>query len=178
MDNDPVASGFCRPPLSSVSRNDHEVGIAAASLLDSLMRGEPAPDSPIILPPGGVVARASTESHGLDDPEIAAVTRMVRSRLNEPFGVEEMLAHTTLSRRRLEQRFHQTMGCSPSAFLNEQRVNRAKQLLAEPNALSLTEIASACGFTELRRFRIIFEKLTGLSPAAFRSSHQDMPKHI
>ena len=123
-----------------------------------------------------MVARASTESLGIDDPEIAAVTRMVRARLHEPFGVEQMLAHTTLSRRRLEQRFHQALGCTPSAFLNEQRVNRAKQMLADPTAQSLTQIAAACGFTELRRFRIVFEKLTGQSPAAFRLSLQDMAR--
>jgi len=170
VDNDPVACGFCRPPLSSVSRNDYEVGIAAARLLDALMRGNPAPDSPIMLPPDRVVARTSTECHGIDDPEIAAVVRMVRTRLNEPFGVEEMLAHTTLSRRRLEQRFYQAMDCTPSVFINEQRVNRAKQLLADPTDQSLTQIAAACGFTELRRFRIVFEKLTGQSPASFRLS--------
>ena len=32
----------------------------------------------------------------------------------------------------------------------------------------LTDVAAACGFSDLRRFRLTFRRLTGLSPAAFR----------
>jgi LacI family transcriptional regulator len=39
VDNDPVVCDFCDPPLTSVSRNDYQVGYEAAILLDQLMDG-------------------------------------------------------------------------------------------------------------------------------------------
>jgi transcriptional regulator GlxA family with amidase domain len=68
----------------------------------------------------------------------------------------------------LEQRFRDSLGSTPYAFINDLRVERAKRLLAEPNKTSLTEIAAACGFSDLRRFRLVFRRLAKLTPAQYR----------
>jgi LacI family transcriptional regulator len=169
VDNDPVACEFSQPPLSSVSRNDHEVGYRAAQLLDRLIRGGERPGEPLRIEPDGVVARRSTEVLAIDDPEVAAVVDQMLVRLHENFGVEALLGHTGLSRRRLEQRFRHSLGRSPAAFLNEQRVEKAKKLLEADDGRSLTDIATACGFAELRRFRMVFQRMTGKSPAGYRA---------
>jgi LacI family transcriptional regulator len=104
----------------------------------------------------------------IEDPEIAGVVQQIRDHLNEVFGVERILRLTPLSRRQLEQRFRKSVGSSPYAFLNEIRVERAKVLLADARKRTLTSVASECGFSELRRFRMVFHRLTGLSPAAYR----------
>lgn len=168
VDNDPVACEFCIPQLSSVSRNDRELGWQAARLLSQLLRGARPPKLPILIPPDGVVARRSTDALGIEDPEIAKLVHEIRGRLSEAFGVERLLRLSSLSRRQLEQRFQRSVGSPPYAFLNELRVELAKQLLAEPGKRTLTEVASECGFSELRRFRLVFRRLTKLSPAEYR----------
>ncbi|MFA6563441.1 MAG: DNA-binding transcriptional regulator [Verrucomicrobiia bacterium] len=175
VDNDPVVCEFSHPPLSSVSRNDGEVGRRAAALLDRLMRGSSPPKQPILIAPDGVVARCSTETLAIENTHVAAAVQHIREHLHEPFGVERILGLSSVSRRRVEHRFRQSLGCTPYAFITRLRVERAKQLLAESEKRSLSEIATACGFSELRRFRLVFQRLTGTTPAHYRKGFLNSP---
>jgi LacI family transcriptional regulator len=168
VDNDPIACEFCIPQLTSVSRNDREVGWQAANLLSQLLEGKRSLKLPILIPPDRVVARRSTDTLVIEDAEVARIVQQVRDHLNEVFGVERILRLSPLSRRQLEQRFRRSVGSSPYAFLNELRVERAKLLLAQSHKRALTTVASECGFSELRRFRMVFRRITKLSPAEYR----------
>lgn len=168
VDNDPIACEFCIPQLTSVSRNDREVGWQAANLLSQLLEGKRSLKIPILIPPDRVVARRSTDTLVIEDAEVARIVQQVRDHLNEVFGVERILRLSPLSRRQLEQRFRRSVGSSPYAFLNELRVERAKLLLAQSQKRALTTVASECGFSELRRFRMVFRRITKLSPAEYR----------
>jgi LacI family transcriptional regulator len=170
VDNDPVVCEFGHPPLSSVSRNDAEVGRRAAALLDRLMRGALPPKQPLLIAPDGVVARRSTQTLAIEDPHVAAAVRHIREHLHEPFGVERILGLSPVSRRRLEHRFRRSLGCTPYAFITRLRVERAKELLAGPEKRTLTEISTACGFSEPRRFRLVFQRQTGATPAHYRKA--------
>jgi LacI family transcriptional regulator len=167
-DNDPVACEGCAVPLSSVARQDHEVGFQAAALLDRLMAGESPPDVPMLIPPEGVIQRRSTDTHALDDPQLAAAVKYVHEHVHEPFGVERLLEMVRLSRRRFELRFKHSLGCTPYDFIVRRRVEEASRLLAGPGHDHLTEIATACGFTNLRHLRISFRRVTGMSPSQYR----------
>ena len=169
VDNDPVACELCQPPLSSVSRNDWQVGWEAAALLDRMMRGESSRMSPSVrVPPDGVVARRSTDTLAVEDAQIAELTHYVRKHLHQVFGVERLLERSKMSRRLLETRFKECMGRSPYTFILEERVELARKLLQTPEKRTLTDIGAACGFSELRRFRIAFQSVVGVSPAEFR----------
>jgi LacI family transcriptional regulator len=170
VDNDPIACEFCIPQLSSVSRNDRELGWQAANLLSQLIERKRPSKLPILIPPDSVVARRSTDTFVIEDANVAEIVKRLRSQLNEVFGVERMLRITSLSRRQLEHRFRKSVGTSPYAFLNELRIERAKLLLTEHRKRTLTGVAAECGFSELRRFRMVFRRLTGSSPAEFRRS--------
>lgn len=171
VDNDPTACNFCTPPLTSISRNDHELGWRAAELLDKLMSGQPAPAAPILIQPDGVVQRQSTDTLGIDDPVVASCVQYAREHLDEPFGAERLDEHAGLSRRQLEYRFHKCFGTTPYAIISKLRVERAMIKLKASNALSLSDIAAACGFSDLRHFRHSFERITGQSPAQFREEN-------
>lgn len=168
VDNDPIACEFCIPQLSSVSRNDRELGWQAANLLSQLLEGRRYSKVPTLIPPDRVVARRSTDTLVIEDPEIAGIVQQIRDQLDKVFGVERILRLSSISRRQLEQRFRRSVGSSPYAFLNELRVERAKVLLADSRKLTLTSVASECGFSELRRFRLVFRRLTKLTPAEYR----------
>lgn len=126
------------------------------------------PVSLLLVPPGGVAARRSTETLAVDDPEVAGLVAYVRDHIGKPFGVERLLARTRLSRRRLELRFRRAAGCSPYMLINRLRVEHARRLLATAGRRTLTSVARDCGFSGLRRFRLVFRRLAGISPAAFR----------
>lgn len=169
VDNDP-ASELHDPPLSSVSRNDGEVGLRAATLLDHLMGGGSPPPGPILIPPDAIICRRSTETLAIDDARIAKAVAYIYKNVHRPFGVEELLHAVSMPRRTFEQHFLKRVGMTPYLFINKCRVERAILLMAGQQKRSLTEIASLCGFSDLHRFRLVFRRLTGIPPAAYRSS--------
>jgi AraC family transcriptional regulator len=65
-------------------------------------------------------------------------------------------------------RFKRVLGKTPYEFILAQRVERARQMLAEPGTQNLTTVAARCGFTELRHLRAAFQRVTGQSPAEYR----------
>jgi len=168
VDNDDVICEFCQPPLSSVSRSGYRVGYEAAALLDRLMAGQPPPAQDLLIPPDGVVKRKSTELVAVDDPHIATAVRYIQDHLGEPFGVEKLLRLLPISRRRLENLFKQCLGRTPYDYLCQSRVNRAKELLAGSQKLSIAEISQCCGFPTKQRFRLVFLRLVGKTPTAYR----------
>ena len=62
VDNDPLVCELREPSLSSVSRNDFEVGRQAAILLEKLIRGRAHGDNWVLIAPDGIVARQSTST--------------------------------------------------------------------------------------------------------------------
>ncbi len=169
-DNDEIACEICHPPLSSISRGDWKLGHEVASLLDRLMAGKRPPSGDILVPPDGVVRRRSTDVVAIEDPHVAVAVRFIQEHLDEPFGIERLAPLVPLSRRWLTHRFKQCLGLTPHEYICRARVGRAKQLLAGPKKLPLKEISNACGFGEPRRFRVVFQRLTGTTPAEYRRS--------
>lgn len=171
MEDDPTLCEFCRPTLSSVSRNSWRLGIETATMLDRLMDGQPTP-AEVVIPSNGVVARQSTDTIAVDDPELAAAVHFIHDHLTEPFGVDRVVQATSISRRQLEVRFRRELGCSPLDYLSRKRVERAKKLLGVPGRIKLHNVATACGFPSTDRMRLIFQRLTGLTPLEYRRAEQ------
>jgi len=171
VDNDEITCRFCVPPLSSVSRNSGTVGHEAAALLDRLMSGKRPPNDDILVPPDGVVKRRSTDVVAVDNPHVAAAVRFIREHVGESFGVEQVAAQLPVSRRYLENRFRRHLGCTPHQYICQVRVERAKQLLADPERIKLKQIATVCGFNDPLRLRLVFQRVTGTTPGEYRRSH-------
>lgn len=172
VDNDP-APQFHDPPLSSVSRNDAEVGLRAAALLDHLMDGGSPPAQPILVPPDAVICRHSTEPVTMNRARIARTVRFIHSNVHRPFGVEELLDVASMPRGAFEQHFENTLGIPPDSFIDRCRIERATSLLASPQNRSLTEIATLSGFCSPRRFRQVFRRLMGVPPSVYLRQKKD-----
>ncbi|HEY2880934.1 MAG TPA: substrate-binding domain-containing protein [Pirellulales bacterium] len=170
VDNDPMICDFCDPPLTSISRNDYQIGYEAAILLEHLLNDGDAPEKPIRIPPAGIVERGSTDTVAVEDSLVAEAIRFMRENVHEHFGIDELLRQLPVSRRSLEYRFRTAMGRSPYDYLNQIRVDQAKRLLSDPHRTSLTKIATSCGFGDLRRFRIVFQRLVNANPAEYRQA--------
>ena len=49
-------------------------------------------------------------------------------------------------------------------------MDKAKELLASPERRTFSAISAACGFRDLRRFRLVFHRFEGVTPAHYRRS--------
>ena len=171
MDNDLTACEFCQPTLSSVSRAAWKIGYEAARMLHKLMDGRPPPVLDVRIPPGGVVARRSTDTITVEDPHVRAAVHFMRDHLHEVFGLERVLAHLDVSRRLLHERFQHALGRPPYEYLCGLRVERAKQLLSLPKRFKMRKIAAECGFSSAARMRLVFQRIVGMSPLEYHHLH-------
>lgn len=167
MENDPTLCEFCRPTLSSVSRNAWQLGMETAAMLDRLMDGQ-STIADIVVPSDGVVARQSTDTIAVDDRYLATAVHFIHDHLGEPFRIDHVVAASSISRRQLETRFREVLGCTPHEYLSRERVERAKQLLLAPGRIKFHNVIKACGFPSVDRMRLVFKRLTGMSPLEYR----------
>ena len=71
----------------------------------------------------------------------------------------------------MRQLFRERFGISPKQYVQELRMQKARQLLAEGNA-SVGEIAAACGFTAIYHFCRSFKEAVGQSPTVYRRENR------
>ena len=88
--------------------------------------------------------------------------------LTEDVGLVELAALVDLSPKHFARAFKQSTGTPPHQFLLQQRIARAKELLARHDGGSISEIALACGFADQSHFTAAFRKATGQPPGAYR----------
>ena len=97
--------------------------------------------------------------------------RQIQRQLEENFlnirTIEEVTKKFPVSRRNLLRRFMKATGLPPLEYLQNIRIEKAKQLL-ENSDLSVSEIISQTGYVDPKSFRKIFLKLTGIPPLEYR----------
>jgi LacI family transcriptional regulator len=169
VDNDEFLCNLSNPPMSSISPNAQCIGYEAAKLLSRLMAGTRPPNQPLLLPPGSVVERRSTDVLATDDRELAAVIRHIREHACEGLRLKDFLKTISFSRRELERRTRTLLGRSPKEEIMRVQLERAKQLLTETD-LPLAAVAEKCGFSQPRYFNQVFHAKVGLPPGAYRKS--------
>mgnify|MGYP000731247118 CR=1 FL=1 len=163
VDNDELLCEMSQPALSSIALPTARIGYDAAALLSRLMQGGSAPRAPVLLPPTGVVVRASTDTVAVDDPDLAAALRFIREHAHESIGVGDVAARTSLSRRSLERRFTHTLGRTPLQEIRRMRMERARQLLANTDQ-PMPQVAQASGFANAERLSVVFREEMGMTP--------------
>jgi LacI family transcriptional regulator len=172
VNNDRLACEVSQPTLTSVALNAREIGYRAAQLLERLISGKRPPAGDVLVPPVGIVARESTDVVAVDDPDLNRAMRFIREHISQPFTVADLLSEVSVSRRWLEYRFRERFGRSPHEYICEARVERAKQLLVEAGCPPLEQIAKVCGCNGARSFRLVFHRLTGMTPSEYRRANQ------
>ncbi len=67
--------------------------------------------------------------------------------------------------------FVKIYGMSPMHYVQQIRIERAKKLLTSDLAMSISEVADACGFSSVYYFSKAFHQTAGVSASRYRSSH-------
>jgi len=102
------------------------------------------------------------------DRQIIELVEQIRRRPSMRPSVREMAARTGLSPSHFERRFSALVGDSPTRWLVQVRIARARELLRS-SPLGVGEIAEALGYADIHFFSRQFKQRTGLSPLQFRS---------
>lgn len=82
----------------------------------------------------------------------------------------EMAEVTYMTRSHFSRTFRRWTGQTFTAYLQAQRVARAKTLLAEANGLSITRVAQLVGYQDPGHFSRVFRSVEGVLPSEYRES--------
>ncbi|WP_019004512.1 response regulator [Cohnella laeviribosi] len=98
---------------------------------------------------------------------IDRVKKYVRENVHKGLTREDIAEHVYLSPDYLSRLFRKETGQSLSDHLIEEKMNYAKQLLADSDK-SVSEIAASVGYTNFSHFSKMFKKVTGMNPLEYR----------
>ncbi len=162
----------CAPvSLSSVEIPYRRMGYEAAAMLDRIMQGRKPPKKPLFLEPGDVVQRSSSGLAADVDPDTAEAIQFIRRNAYGPLCIGDVIQNTGVSRKTLENRFHEVLGRCPYEEVTRLRLERAQQLLRE-TVLPVTQVAKMSGFTDGRHISVVFRKNLDMTPTEFRLRSQ------
>ncbi|MGC8625864.1 MAG: substrate-binding domain-containing protein, partial [Phycisphaerae bacterium] len=167
VDNDTISCELGLLPMTSVDRRRHDHGFEAAALLDRLISGEKPPQGAILIAPGPVVVRHSTNIFAVDDPHLVRAIRFISEHFREPLAVEDVVAASGTQRRRLYELFEQKLGRAIKSEILRCRLNEARRLLTTTHS-KLFAVATKSGFRDEYHLSRVFKAETGLSPGQFR----------
>ena len=97
----------------------------------------------------------------------AEISRFIDAHYGEDISMQDAAAALRYSDAYFCKLFKQCFKVNFSAYLNEYRVNKARQLILDPR-LSLKDIGAAVGYSDANYFTRVFKRLTGQTPSEYR----------
>lgn len=93
----------------------------------------------------------------------------MRENYAQKLRLEDVADHVYVSQWHLSKLMNRHTGKNFSELMNEVRVEKAKELLADPG-YRIGDIAEQVGFLDMAHFSRVFKKITGSSPSDYRNS--------
>jgi len=86
--------------------------------------------------------------------------------LHEPLSLHQLEARSHYSRRALQYAFLERLGCSPTQWIRNMRLERARRWLQQPQpGETVTRIAQACGYRSMNLFSMDFQQRFHVKPS-------------
>ena len=108
--------------------------------------------------------------------DLQQVLVYINRNFDQKITLDQLSRIAHLSQSRFTTKFKQIMGISAVTYVNQVRLKKACQLLADTNESVLT-IASLCGFNNISNFNVQFKKHLGLAPYEYRKRFSQTREH-
>jgi AraC family transcriptional regulator len=104
---------------------------------------------------------------GLSKRQLATVLEFIHANMKSDLSLADLAQKACLSSSHFALSFKSSIGMSPHQYVIRERINRARQLLAQGH-LSITEVAHAVGFSSQSHFTEAFRRVTRMTPRQFQ----------
>lgn len=105
-----------------------------------------------------------------EDEPIRKAQEFIEQNVTEKITVEELALRFSIGRRHFERRFKKATNNTPVEYIQRVRVELAKKRLENSN-MNVSEVVYEVGYSDLKTFRSVFKKITGLSPIDYRNKY-------
>lgn len=106
--------------------------------------------------------------HG--DEMVKQAQAFIESQPEEKISVEHLSAKFSVGRRNFDRRFVKATGNTPGEYAQRVKVESAKKSF-ETTRKTVNEVMYQVGYTDVKAFREVFRKITGLSPLEYRARY-------
>ena len=100
---------------------------------------------------------------GAGQPHIIQAAELMESNVEEPLSMDDLASYVGVSRRQLERLFHKQLGCAPSRYYLDLRLQRARILLLRTD-MPVIDVATSCGFSSAPHFSKCYHESFGRPP--------------
>ena len=94
----------------------------------------------------------------------------IESKLHEKISVEDLSARFAIGRRNFDRRFIKATGNTPLAYAQRVKIESAKRAF-ETSRKTVNEVMYEVGYADVKAFREVFKKVTGISPLEYRNKY-------
>ncbi|MGJ1240857.1 MULTISPECIES: GlxA family transcriptional regulator [Sphingobacterium] len=108
------------------------------------------------------------KSHG--DEMVMRAQDYLENNFSEKISMEKLSEKFTVGRRNFDRRFIKATGNTPVEYLQRIKVESAKKEL-ESSRKTVNEVMYAIGYTDIKAFREIFRRFTGVSPLEYKNKY-------
>ena len=104
------------------------------------------------------------------DNEILKSQAYIEQNYSSNISIDEISALTSTGKRNFIRRFKAATHNTPIEYLQRVRIESAKKALEEED-WNIDEIMNRAGYEDIKTFRMIFKRMTGLSPRDYRKKY-------
>ena len=106
--------------------------------------------------------------HG--DEMVQQAQAYIESKVDEKISVEELSSRFAVGRRNFDRRFIKATGNTPVEYSQRVKIESAKKAL-ETSRKTIHEVMYEVGYSDVKAFREVFRKITGMSPLEYRGKY-------
>lgn len=108
-----------------------------------------------------------------EDETIKKAQTFIENNFYEKLTVDQLTKMLALSRRSLERRFKKATNNTVMEYIQRVKIEAAKKDF-ESSQKNINEVMYNVGYLDPKAFRTVFKKVTGITPAAYRSKYNKL----
>ena len=105
-----------------------------------------------------------------DDELIKKAQAYIESNAEEKISMEQLSSRFAVGRRNFDRRFIRATGNTPVEYTQRVKIEIAKKAF-ETTRKTINEVMYEVGYSDIKAFREVFRKITGLSPLEYRTRY-------
>jgi transcriptional regulator GlxA family with amidase domain len=105
-----------------------------------------------------------------DDEVIKQAQEYIEKNVQERISMESLSSKFSVGRRNFDRRFIKATGNTPVEYAQRVKVEAAKKAF-ETNRKTVSEVMYEVGYSDVKAFREVFRRVTGMSPMEYRSRY-------